>query len=234
MRLKTKKDYIYSEDARTNLWTSKIKVRDTLLDCRSGRRTNVPEDHASLSEMYMVYPYKKYRKPNTPASNEFYVKKANSSKHKYAVDYLEYKQIILCFIKHLYEYLLYGHTYRFTSDIGEIRISKYKPKFLGWNLPKAIKRLAKDKNIPYAEAKMLIPENKHYLEERKNILLNGYRFRLMWFNRYTNVRNITFWYLKFTDSHNSAGVFIRTLKFYERNLKVFQQLLTHSKNKSEE
>lgn len=232
-----KHGYIYSEEAKSEIYVTKEKPRTTLLACRAGKRVGYSDEQTNLTKCYLLYPFKKYRPPNYKSSNHIYVKKKNSSVHEYALDYNEYNAIITCFIKHLYEYLLHGYNYRFLSGIGEMRMVKYKPKFLGWNIPKAIKKIAKDKNVSYAEAKMMIPDHREYLEERKNVLLKGYKFKLAWYSKYTKIQNITFWSLGIVDTHNNKantknpkGTYLKMMSFYKKNIKVFSKLFTYDRD----
>lgn len=214
----------FTPDNNLDVKTTNEKYRELFLEYH--KRFNVSlrlENGTSIAKCYSLYPYKKI---DVNHRTTIYIKKTQESHHSFSITYKEYVEIIKCFIKHLTLYLAKGFVYRFTSGIGIIRIHKIKPQKLGFNIAKTIKKVAKEQDISYNDAKTWIKNNrdKVVFEERTNVLLKGYKFKMFWFNKGSGVPFIYYWNLKITRSNTRDVGYPFFLDYYKNNPEAFNQI----------
>lgn len=182
-----------------------------------GRSTGI----VSFRECYLLFPHK--RKGD---KNIYYLRNDLVSNDPRALNYEEYRKILEAYVERLYLYVREGHAYNFTSGIGVIKMQKYKPKYLGHNLPKKLKEIQKEHGLSWHEAQQYIKNNRADIEfeERKNILLGGFKFKLFWYSKYTNVANIYYWSLNLIKAGSEVSSYKRFLRYYRANPQEFNKI----------
>lgn len=84
-----------------------------------------------LMEIYMKgYPYKRNLpfKPNTQPQP--YIKKDDVSLHEFACDYHVFKKVVEGYLDYVVEDMIEGNAWRLNFGLGEIRIKKFKVRFI--------------------------------------------------------------------------------------------------------
>lgn len=108
----------------------------------------------NLIDLYMRYPYKKNPDDFIPGKSKTvpipYISHADSTDHKYSVDFKTYKLIITTFLGFLFQYLLQGGRYIMPGKMGDLIIYKYKrsvKKNIRWNVYNTTGSHSNEKNI---------------------------------------------------------------------------------------
>lgn len=84
-----------------------------------------------LTEIYLKgYPYKRNYpfKPNTIPQP--YIKKEDISLHEYACDFHLFRNVVEGYLDYVIESMIEGNAWRLNFGLGEIRIKKFKVKFI--------------------------------------------------------------------------------------------------------
>lgn len=139
------------------------------IDKRRGfkRKTFQQED------FYLAYPYKKQRekKGNTIQARP-YVKQVDVTDHEFSLDYDQWKTIIKCYLEVILESLFEGHSYMFSSMIGELRLVKmpYTQNRDLVDYGATIKKYISKYNVDWMTAKRMLKE-----DETPDIVLHDNR-----------------------------------------------------------
>lgn len=122
-------------------------------------------------DLYYQYPYKKkHTKFTSLCTNK------EETDHKYTLDYIEWKKIIKCYIKHYLMVLVSGKNIEMPYRLGILKLIRYRTtKPINWKQTKKYSKIIKQKNIAFG----------------------GYWFKLKW-TRSRKFSNGQHWKVKLT------------------------------------
>lgn len=128
-------------------------------------------DRVVLLDLYKKFRHK-YRDPNKRAGHYTFPKKEISS-HPYALEFKEWKLIVQVFMKHLFEYLKEGHSWKLPYKMGYWQMFKHKTYRHVYNYKKGRELMEQGKL-----------EKGQFIKERK-YFFNGYYPRLIWLKHHS-------------------------------------------------
>lgn len=165
----------------------------------SSKKSNTWKGYVDAKEFFYKYPWKKVtiEKDGTPGRRPYILAKENTDT-PLSVTVVEYQNILKTFHEVLAEYLIEGHVYRFSSDMGELRLVKYKSVKRGKSSAKMISKLRKANGWTDSQAKKHVMENPNIINDHTyyNAHLDGHKFNIAWFRYAWHLRWGTYWNVK--------------------------------------
>lgn len=134
-----------------------------------------------LVDIFMKgYPYKRNFpfKPNT--TPQPYIKKEDVSLHEFACDYHLFKKVVEGYLDYCVENLIEGNPWRLDFGLGEIRIKKFKIKFI------------KDKTVLKTDPTKLY---------RRSLMPDDYYLVTRWSRKYLGVKSKYNWMFSLARPH---------------------------------
>ncbi len=78
----------------------------------------------TLFDLYLRYSYK-YRNPRKNMGH-YHFPLAEITRHKHSLEFKDWKKIVKCYFKHLYEYLKSGRSFKLPQSLGYLQLCKSK------------------------------------------------------------------------------------------------------------
>lgn len=158
--------------------------------------------YADIRHFFFNYQHKKALICGESEQKRPYVPVDQRTDNELSVNVRQYTDIINSYWNHVIDNMLEGRPHRFSSDIGELRLVRYKPARNGKAVSKAMARLSVEKGIQGKDAGMYIKDHPESIEGYNyyNSHIGGYKFNLAWFRMGWNFVFSTYWNMRLSIS----------------------------------
>lgn len=159
------------------------------------QRANSWNGKADKKHFFFNYPNKKV----TNLENfRPYIPMSQRTDNEYSVDLNQYNDIIEAYFEVAVEEMMEGKPFRFSSDIGELRLVRYKARKSGRAMPKLHADLKKQGLTTQRQIDEAIKKDPSLIDKYSyyNNHLQGYKFNLAWFRKGWNIHFANYWNMR--------------------------------------